>query len=400
MAQINKKMYGLGTVRSAIRDLFEYGNERAAIVGRENVYDYSLGNPSIEPPAKVGKTIIELESTMNPVSLHGYTSAAGDPQVRAKIAADLNNRFGCTAAAGDFYMTCGAAASLTISLTALKAGDDDEYIAIAPFFPEYQVFAEATGAKFVVCPADEKHFQIDFDALERVITSHTKGIIVDTPNNPSGTVLTPENVKKLVDLLERKNAEYGHPIYLLADEPYRELVYDEGVKVPFFPNEYTYSIVCYSYSKSLSLPGERIGYIYVPSQMPDSAEIMAAVAGAGRALGFVCAPAMMQRVAAECTDLTADLAAYKKNRDALYGALTEMGFECVHPDGAFYIFMKCPGGDAQAFSKKAMEYDLLLVPSDSFGVAGYVRLAYCVSYDMIMRSIPVFRKLAEATLKA
>ena len=398
MAQINKKMYELGTVRSAIRDLFEYGNQRAAIVGRENVYDYSLGNPSIAPPEKVTETMLELEKSMDAVALHGYTSAAGDPKVRERIAADLNRRFDCGAAAGDLYMTCGAAASLTITLTALKADDADEYIAIAPFFPEYRVFVEATGAGFVICPADETDFQIDFDALEAVITPHTKGIIVNTPNNPSGTVLTPENVKRLTDLLGAKNKEYGHPIYLIADEPYRELVYDADIRVPFFPNEYKYSIVCYSYSKSLSLPGERIGYIYVPSAMPDAGDIMAAVAGAGRALGYVCAPAMMQRVAAQCTNLTSDLDAYKKNRDTLYTALTGMGFECVRPDGAFYIFMKCPGGDAQAFSKKAMEHDLLLVPSDSFGVGGYVRLAYCVSHDMIVRSLPAFEKLAQEML--
>ncbi len=391
-------MYELGTVRSAIRDLFEYGNQRAAVVGRENVYDYSLGNPSIAPPGRVTEVMSDLEKSMDAVALHGYTSAAGDPGVRKKIATDLNRRFGCDAAAGDLYMTCGAAASLTITLTALKAEDNDEYVAIAPFFPEYRVFVEATGAKFVVCPADEKDFQIDFEALEKVITSCTKGIIINTPNNPSGTVLTPDNVKRLTELLEAKNKEYGHPIYLIADEPYRELVYDVGVRVTFFPNEYRYSIVCYSYSKSLSLPGERIGYIYVPSGMPDADEIMAAVAGAGRALGYVCAPAMMQRVVAECTDLTSDLEAYKKNRDTLYTALTKLGLECIRPDGAFYIFMKCPGGDAQTFSKKAMEYDLLLVPSDSFGVDGYVRLAYCVSYDMIVRSLPAFEKLARETL--
>lgn len=390
-------MYELGTGRSAIRDLFEYGSRRAAEVGRDNVYDFSLGNPSIEPPAKVKKTIMELESSMDAVTLHGYTSAAGDLKVREKIAADLNRRFSCNAAAGDLYMTCGAAASLTITLKALKS-DDDEYIAIAPFFPEYRVYAENAGAKFVVCPADEKHFQIDFEALERVITPHTKAVIINTPNNPSGSILTAENVRRLVSLLEERGSTYGHPIYLIADEPYRELVYDADIKVPFFPNEYRYSIVCYSYSKSLSLPGERIGYIYVPSAMPDASQIMAAIAGAGRALGFVCAPAMMQRVVAECTDLTSDLEAYKRNRDTMYEALTGMGFECIHPDGAFYLFMKCPGGDAAAFSQKAMKHDLLLVPSDSFGVEGYVRIAYCVSHDMIERSLPVFKKLAEETL--
>ncbi len=393
MALINENMEALGKVRSAIRDLYEYGLKRSAEIGSENVYDFSLGNPSVPPPKEVDEALRDLVRTMDPVALHGYTSAAGDPAVRKAVADDLNARFGAGVEAADVYMTCGAAASLTITLNALHT-EGDEFIAIAPYFPEYKVFTEGAGARFKAVPADTERFQICFPELEKAIGPETKGVIVNSPNNPTGAVFTKETVKRLADLLREKEQEYGHTIWLITDEPYRELVYD-GQEVPFLINEYDDTVVCYSFSKSLSLPGERIGYIVVSNRNKDHADVFAAVAGAGRALGFVCAPAMMQRVAARCLGVTSDLNVYRTNRDILYKALTSYGYEAVYPAGAFYMFVKSPEPDAKAFSKRAMEHELLLVPSDSFGLTGYVRISYCVSTDMIRRSLPAFKALIE-----
>ncbi|MBQ7372390.1 MAG: pyridoxal phosphate-dependent aminotransferase, partial [Blautia sp.] len=324
--------------------------------------------------------------------LHGYTSAQGDAETREAIAQDLNQRFGTSFRKENFYMSCGAAASLKITLTALYA-PGDEVIVFTPYFPEYRVFVETCGAKLVEAASDQDTFQINFDVLETLITGHTKAIIVNSPNNPSGVVYTAETIQKLSRLLEEKSAAYGHAIYLIADEPYRELVYD-GIDVPYLPNYYRDTIVCYSYSKSLSLPGERIGYILVPDAITDAKDIYAAVCGAGRALGYVCAPSLMQHVIAKCTGQVSDLSVYKENRDILCGALTDYGFTCIHPDGAFYLFVKSPIADAGAFCEKAKEFDLLLVPADSFGTPGFVRISYCVSTDMIRRSLPAFEKLA------
>ncbi len=393
MADLNEKALALGKQPSEIRKLFEYGNQRAAEVGRENVFDFSLGNPSIDPPKKVDELVIQLEQTMEPAKLHGYTSGPGEKSVREAMSENVNRRFGRNSTFQNFYITTGAAAGLCIILSTLTADPSDEFVAVAPFFPEYKVFTEAAGAKFVIAEADEKEFQIQFEALEKAFTPHTRGIIINTPNNPSGSVLRPDTVEKLVAFLRNKMKEYGHPIYLISDEPYRELVYDAETRVPFFPNEYEYSIVCYSFSKSLSIPGERIGYLYVPEDIEDSADIFAAVCGAARALGYVCAPAMLQRVAAECADLTSDLNQYRENRDLLYNSLVRMGYSCIHPDGAFYLFVKAPGGNARAFSERAKGENLLLVPSDSFGCKGYLRLAYCVKKEMIERSLPAFERL-------
>ena len=393
MSNVNEKKMALGKVRSAIRDLFEYGNQRAKEIGRENVYDFSLGNPSVPAPEKIKETMIDYLTNMDPIQLHGYTSAQGAEDVRIAIAENINKRFAAGVGKDDIYMTCGAAASLTVSLNAI-INPGDEVIAIAPFFPEYRVFAEEAGAKFVEAAPDYESFMINFEDLERVLNANTKAIIINSPNNPTGVVFTTEVLEKLCALLVEKQNEYGHPIFLIADEPYRELVYGDA-EVPYLVNLYANTLVCYSYSKSFSLPGERIGYIVVGPACEDHDDVYAAVCGAGRALGYVCAPSMMQRVVSACLDVESDLETYKKNRDLLYNALVEYGFECVHPDGAFYLFVKAPEADAKVFCEKAKKYELLLVPSDSFGCEGYVRIAYCVSTDMIERSLPAFKKLAE-----
>ena len=389
---INETMKRLGTTRSVIRDIFEYGNKRRAEIGAENVYDFSLGNPNVPAPEAVNRTMTEMLQTRPDMWLHGYTSAQGDVQTRQAIVDDLNSRFGTAFNRDNLYMTCGAAASLKITLTALFT-PGDEVIAFTPYFPEYRVFVETCGAKLVEAPSDPATFQIDFNVLPGLLTPATKAVIVNSPNNPSGVVYHEETIRKLAALMEEKAAAFGHPIYLIADEPYRELVYD-GIEVPYLTKYYRDTIVCYSFSKSLSLPGERIGYILVPDVITDSADIYAAVCGAGRALGYVCAPSLMQHVIAECVGQVSDVNIYRENRDILLSALTEYGFTCIHPDGAFYLFMKSPVDDAGAFCEKAKEFDLLLVPADSFGTPGFVRISYCVSTDMIRRSFPAFKKLA------
>ena len=391
---INETMKELGNKRSVIREIFEFGNRRRAEIGAENVYDFSLGNPNVPAPEAVNRTMIELLQTKSDMYLHGYTSAQGAIDTREAVAADLNRRFGTAFHKDNFYMTCGAAASLKISLTALYT-PRDEVIAFTPFFPEYRVFVETCGAKLVTAASDQDTFQIDFEVLKPLITEKTKAVIVNSPNNPSGVVYTAETVTKLAELLRAKEAEFGHAIYLIADEPYRELVYD-GMDVPYLTKYYRDTIVCYSYSKSLSLPGERIGYILVPDEVTDAKDIYAAVCGAGRALGYVCAPSLAQHVIASCTGMVSDLNVYRLNRDLLIDSLTEFGFTCIHPDGAFYLFMKSPVADAGAFCEKAKDFDLLLVPADSFGTPGFVRIAYCVSTEMIRNSLPAFRKLAES----
>ena len=388
---INEIAYALGANRSCIRDLFEYGRRRAAVVGEENIYDYSLGNPSIPAPAAVDQTIREVLADTPSLQVHGYTSAVGDLQARQAIADELNLRYQAGVRPEELFITCGAAPALTAVFRAL-AVPGAEILAIAPYFPEYKPFVENAGAAFKVIPADVPDFQIKLDAVEAALTPNTAAIIINSPNNPSGTVYTRQTLTELAALLTRKSGEFGHPIYLVSDEPYRELVYG-GAEVPFIPTIYPNTVVCYSYSKSLSLPGERIGYVYVPRQAADSAELYAAVAGAARSMGHVCAPALWQKVIARCVHLRPDLNAYDKNRRALYDGLTALGYEVANPDGAFYLFVKAPGGDANAFSEKAKEKDLLLVPGDGFGCPGYFRLCYCVSYDMIRRSLPVFAEL-------
>lgn len=387
---INQNAYRLGANRSCIRDLFEYGRARAAMVGEENVYDYSLGNPSIPAPAAVDEAVRQILLDTPTLQVHGYTSAVGDLAARKAIAEDLNARYQAGCRAEDFFLGCGAAPELVAVFRAL-AVPGGELLAIAPYFPEYQPFAQEAGLRFRVVPPDVPDFQIRLEAVEAMLTEHTQAVLVNSPNNPSGVVYTRQTLEALGVLLTRKGQEYGHPIYLISDEPYRELAY--GVEVPFVPTIYPNTIVCYSYSKSLSLPGERIGYVYIPQAAADSGALYAAVAGAARSAGHVCAPSLWQKVIARCAHLRPDLQAYDRNRRALYEGLKEMGYEMAKPDGAFYLFVKAPGGDANAFSQRAKERDLLLVPGDGFGCPGYFRICYCVSYDMIQRSLPVFRAL-------
>ena len=393
---VNQEYHTLGTAPSVIRQLFAYGLEQAKVVGPENVYDYSLGNPSIPAPKKVNESIKKIVDETDSIKLHGYSMAPGFEEARAAVAKDLAARFGLDVKASELFFTCGAAPALISIIKALIVDADTEIMAIAPFFPEYRPFVNANGGKLVVVPADTKAFQIHLDEVEKRITKHTQAIIVNSPNNPSGVVYTEETLKGLAALLERKSAEYGHPIYIIADEPYRELVYG-GVKVPFIPCLYKNTIVCYSYSKSLSLPGERIGYVYVPGFADDSHDVYAAISGAARIMGHVCPPTLMQKVIEYCAEERPDLVAYDENRNLLYNSLTEMGYECAKPDGAFYLFVKAPNGDANAFSEKAkLDHNLLVVPADGFGCPGYFRLSYCVSNDMIRRSLPAFKAMIES----
>lgn len=390
---LNEKMLKLGTESSAIRQLFEYGKARKAEIGEDKVFDFSIGNPSVPAPKSVDASIKNLIDTEDSVLLHGYTSAPGDMSVRTKIAEYIKENLGVNATAANIYMTCGAAASLTVSLTAL-ANEGDEVILLAPFFPEYRVFAERAGFKCVVVNCCEPDFQIDIEALGNAINKNTKAIIINSPNNPTGVVFSEETIIQLSSLLNKKQQEYSKDIFLISDEPYRELVYGD-VKVPFPAKYYNNTIVCYSFSKSLSLPGERIGYIFVSPCCNNAGLVFAAVCGAGRALGFVCAPSMLQRVVADNLGKTADVSVYNKNREMLYNSLTEYGYTAVKPDGAFYLFVKSPEADAAAFAEKAKKYELLLVPSDSFGIGGYVRISYCVSTKQIEDSLPAFKALIE-----
>lgn len=389
---MNKKMLDLGNNRSIIRELFEFSKAQKAKLGNDKVYDFTLGNPSIPANPAVNETIIDLLKNENSCLIHGYTSAQGDNEVRNAIANDLNNRFNTNYKFTDIYMTCGAAASLCITFKALTENNNQEILAIAPYFTEYKVFVESAGATFKVVPADLKTFEINFTELEKMLNKNTLAIIVNSPNNPSGVIYSEKALIKLSSILTEKEKEYGHPIYIVCDEPYREIAFD-GIKVPHIPSLYKNTIICYSYSKSLSLPGERIGYILVPEQVTDSKDIYAACLGAGRAYGYVCAPSLLQKVIAKVADKTSDMSEYAKNRDLLYNGLTEIGYECVYPQGAFYLFVKSPDKDAYSFMEKAKKYNIVIVPADAFGIEGYVRLAYCVSSDTIINSMPAFTEL-------
>lgn len=390
----SKEMFELGSKSSAIRDLFDYGQKQAAIVGKENVFDFSIGNPTVPAPPCVKEAIEDLLNTRASVEIHGYTSAPGDISVRNGLADFMNTTYNAGVRAENFYMTCGAAASLTMSLKALVESPEDEIILIAPFFSEYTVFIQNTGAKRVVLPPDTTHFQIDFAALEHTITPHTRAIIINSPNNPSGTVYTADTYTRLAALLTQKSKEYGHPVYIISDEPYREIIYDD-MPILYVSKFYKDTVICYSYSKSLSLPGDRIGYILVPDEVEGAKEIYAAICGAGRSMGFVCAPNLFQKVVLACLGKTSDVAVYDANRQLLYNGLKDMGYECVYPSGAFYLFVKSPEPDAKVFSEKAKALNLLIVPADDFGCPGYVRVSYCVDPDMITRSFTAFQKLID-----
>lgn len=389
---INEQAYALGANRSVIRELFEYGRQRATVVGPENVFDFSLGNPSIPAPAEVNQAIRDILADTDSLQLHGYTPAVGDEAARRAISQDLNRRYHADTRPEEFFLGCGAAPELVSVFRAL-AVPEGEILAIAPYFPEYRPFVREAGLHFAAVPADIPDFQIDFTQLEAMLSPHTQAVLINSPNNPTGVVYTRQTLTRLASLLEEKSRAFGHPIYLISDEPYRELAY--GVEVPFVPHLYDHTIVCYSYSKSLSLPGERIGYVYVPRQAADSQRLYAAIAGAARSIGHVCAPSLWQQVIARCAHLGPDLAQYNQNRQALYQGLLALGYEMPKPDGAFYLFVKAPGGDANAFSQQAKALDLLLVPGDGFGCPGYFRVCYCVSLDKIQRSLPLFAKLME-----
>ena len=390
---VSQKMYELGRCRSEIRELFEYGLKRKAEIGAENVYDFSLGNPSVPAPECVKEALSDLVLNTDPVLLHGYTSAQGAPDVRKACADYVNEKFATSYTGDNFYMTVGAAASLTISLSAISE-EGGEVIILAPFFPEYIVFINQAGMTPVTVKCREEDFQIDFPALEAAITENTKAIIINSPNNPSGAVFSKDTICKLADMLNAAQDKYGKEIFIIADEPYRELVYDADTEVPFIPKLYNNTIVCYSFSKSLSLPGERIGYVLVPDTAKDWKNIYFAVCGAGRSLGFVCAPSLFQYMIPSCLGKTSDISVYDTNRKLLYDSLTAYGYTCANPDGAFYLFVKALENDSRAFCERAKKYELLLVPSDDFGFPGYVRIAYCVSTEQIQRSLPAFEALA------
>ena len=387
----NKRAYELGNNRCTIRDLAEYGAARAEVIGREKVYDFTIGNPSLPAPKQIGDAIRDVLEDMGTLAAHSYTSAPGDKAARAAIAADLNDRFGTSITADELFLDTGASAGLCTAFRALSR-PDGEILAVAPYFSEYEPFAESAGCTLTVIPPDVPNFQIRLDAVEAAITANTIAIIINSPNNPSGVVYTRQTLEQLGALLTKKSAEIGHPIFIIADEPYRELAYD-GVEVPFIPTIYKNTIVCYSYSKSLSLPGERIGYVYVPKEADDGENIYTAVAGAARSLGHICAPSLWQYVIARCAHLKPDLTEYDRNRKALYQGLRAIGYEVAKPDGAFYLFVKVPGGDAEEFCRRAMEKDLLVVPGESFGCPGYVRMCYCVPFEKIEKCLPIFRSL-------
>ena len=390
--QYNEKSYALGSKRSIIREIFEYSKIRANEIGADKVYDFSLGNPSVEPPKQVVDSIKELLETENQTLLHGYTSAQGDLSVRTTVSNNINERFNLNLTPNHIYMTCGAAASLSICLKAV-VNSGDECIVFAPFFTEYRVFVENAMGKLVISDPN-KDLQIDLQDFESKITKNTKAVIINTPNNPSGVVYTESVIKGVCEILERKQKEYNKVIYLIADEPYRELVYGD-IFVPYLMYYYKNTMVCYSYSKSLSLPGERIGYIAVNPEMQDGTNVYLAVCGAGRSLGYVCAPSLFQQVVKKCIDAKVNIEAYKKNRDLLYNSLMEYGYNCVKPDGAFYLFVASPDGDAYSFYEKAKNKEILVVPCDDFGVKGYVRIAYCVDYNRIKNSLDSFKALAK-----
>lgn len=390
---LNQELTRLGKKRSTIREIFEYGNARAKIVGRENIFDFSIGNPNVPAPQAVREALIDLVTNEDPVALHGYTSAQGAEAVRETIAQSLNRRFGTIYTANNLYMTVGAAAAVSICFKAITTSPEDEFIIFAPFFPEYTVFIEkGAGAKCVIIPAQVEDFQINFDEFTRRINEHTKGVVINSPSNPSGVVYSSETLERLASVLREKSAEYGHTIYLISDEPYREIVYD-GIEQPCVARYYLPTLVCYSYSKSLSLPGERIGYVVVPN-VPEFGDLYAAVCGAGRVLGYVNAPSMFQYLAARCAEETADLSIYAENRRLLYEGLTSMGYTCVKPGGAFYLFPQTLEADDHAFCERAKKYDLLLVPGADFGAPGHMRISYCVQTEQIKRALPLFEKLA------
>lgn len=388
---VSAKMYELGTKKSTIRTIFEFGRKRAAEVGEENIFDFSLGNPNVPTPDFVRDAAIEILQTYEPAQVHGYTVAPGNPQVRETLAQSINQRFGVHFTGKNIFVTSGAAAAITICFKAL-AEPGDEFITFAPYFPEYKVFVESVGATLKVVPPSPKDWQIDFDAFRKLLNCNTKAVIINSPNNPSGAVYSKETITQLTAMLKYQSNQYGRKIFLICDEPYRELAY--GVDVPWVTDYWWNTLVCYSYSKSFSLPGERIGYIVVPNAVDEFDKVFGAIAGAARVLTHVNAPSLWQLVVAKCAGKTIDITPYERNGKLLYDGLIDAGFECVKPQGAFYLFPKALEADDYAFCERAKKYDLLLVPGADFGAPGYFRAAYCIKTETIERSLPLFKKLA------
>ncbi len=391
---VNKRMRELGAKRSVIREIFEYGKKRKAEIGEENVFDFSLGNPSVPAPTVVIEEMMRLIRECDPVTLHGYTSAEGDKSVREAIAEYINRTEGECVTGECIYMTAGAAGALVAALGAVVS-DGDEVVVPCPYFPEYKVFIESCGGVMRTAACDAVTMELDIGRIEAAIGKRCAAVIINSPNNPTGKVYSEGSVIALCDMMRRKQEEYGHPIYLISDEPYRELVYG-GVKVPYLTKYYDNTLVCYSYSKSLSLPGERIGYVLISPRCEELTAVYQAVFGAARATGHVCAPSLLQKIIPACLGLTADISVYDTNRRLLTDALSEYGFELVDPDGAFYLFIKSPSGDANEFCERAKKEEILIVPSDDFGCEGYARLSYCVSTEQIKRALGAFKKLARS----
>lgn len=390
---ISDKMIGLVQNSSIIRAMFEEGKKLAAIHGAENVYDFSLGNPSVEPPQAIKDAIADIIQNESANLVHGYMSNSGYEDVRAAIAESINGKFGTSFNEENILMTVGAAGGLNVILKTLL-NPDDEVITFAPFFGEYRNYVSNFDGRLIVVSPNTVDFQPNLEEFEEKITSKTKAVIVNTPNNPTGVVYSEQTVIALSEILRRKEAEFGTSIYLISDEPYRELVYD-GIEIPYLTKYYRNTIVGYSFSKSLSLPGERIGYLVIPGEIDDFADVCAAANVANRILGFVNAPSLIQRVVARCLDAKVDISAYNRNRELLYKSLGEYGYSCVKPEGAFYLFIKALEEDDKAFAAAAKKYNILIVPGSSFGCPGYCRIAYCVEYSTIVNSLPGFKKLAQ-----
>ena len=390
---VSEQMYELGTKKSTIRMIFEYGQKRAAEVGAENVFDFSLGNPSTPAPREVANTIKYIVEELSPKEYNSYTSSAGNTDTRNAVAKNLNKRFATDYNENNIFMTCGAAASLNIIFKAIIESDDDEIIVNIPYFPEYKVFIEGQGGKPIFAKCSE-NLHLDIEEIESKINENTKAVLINSPNNPSGVIYPKENLEALAELLQEKQKEYSHPIFLISDEPYRELVFTNE-KPEFLPNIYDNTLVAYSWSKSLSLPGERIGYILVPNKVESHEYVFAAVGGAARVLGYVCAPSMFQYVIKNCVDAQPNIEVYRTNRNILFESLPKFGYTVANPGGAFYMFIKSPSGDGNEFCERAKKYHMLLVPGEGFGMKEYVRLSFCVDTEKIEKSIDVFNKLMD-----
>lgn len=389
-----KKMVEMSQEKSIIREIYEYGMKKAQEVGRENVFDFSIGNPNVPAPDVLKDVAIDILQNQDPVITHSYPSNAGLPGVKKAIAASLNKRFGTDFTEHNIFMAIGAAAAIMVCFRALLDGPEDEIVTFAPYFPEYKAFVEGAGGKLSVVPADIESFQINFEEFEKALNPNVKGVLINSPNNPTGIVYSEETMKKLAHILEQKQKEYGHSIYIIADEPYREIAF-AGVEVPYVPNYYNNTLVCYSYSKSLSIPGERIGYVAFSNKAEDADVLLSVLVAAARSLAYVSAPSLYQMVVEKCVDETANLSIYERNKEIFYNGLVEMGYTCVEPGGAFYLFPRSLEEDANAFCERAKKYNLLLVPGDSFGCPGHVRISYCVPTEVIERSLPLFKQLAD-----